>query len=613
MKMKRKILFAAIVILPALMLPAYAQSALPNFITRSGDRLMDGATEFRFISFNVPNLHMVEDNLTFSETNPWRLPDEFEIRDTFDTINQTGGRVVRSYVISVHRADDDPAIPRHVLGPGRFNEEAFRALDKVLQLANEKGIRVIVPFVDQWKWWGGIGEYAAFRGKRAEEFWTDPQLIADFKQTIAFLINRKNTYTGTLYKDDRAIMAWETGNELNSPYSWSKEIAAYIKSLDSNHLVIDGNHVGNNGLQTEIPDDPNIDIITAHYYPGQKPPPVEAIEQTKRQIAGRKAFFVGEFGFIPTEDVRKLLDKVIAERLSGALVWSLRFHNRDGGFYWHSEGAADNSVKAYHWPGFQTGQAYDGTNLVRLMREKAYEIRGEQAPALPAPSPPAMLPIKSAYAISWRGSAGAYAYDVERATVRRGPWTIVGADIDDTLVQYRPLFADIFAEQGREYFYRVRAKNATGTSEPSNIVGPVRVDSLFVVDEMRDLGRVFSHGGPLAIETKDQRKAKEDIYRLKGGKDSWIVYRGLYPLRSIKVMVFFEREVSDFDFLVSSDGTSFKKVEAARRDHFKGTGDYGYWKPVTYEISSVPAGNYFVKLIFKTDAQISRIEIEHGK
>ena len=38
-----------------------------NFITVSGDKLMDGDKEFRFISFNIPNLNYVEDEMTFTK------------------------------------------------------------------------------------------------------------------------------------------------------------------------------------------------------------------------------------------------------------------------------------------------------------------------------------------------------------------------------------------------------------------------------------------------------------------------------------------------------------------------------------------------------------------
>ena len=128
----------------------------------------------------------------------------------------------------------------HVRGPGEFNEEGFRALDKVIEIAHRKGIRVIIPLVDQHKWWGGIGEYAAFRGKPADAFWTDRQIIDDFKATVRYLITRKNTYTGVAYRDEPAIFGWETGNEIDSTPEWTREIAAYIKQLDPNHLVIDG-------------------------------------------------------------------------------------------------------------------------------------------------------------------------------------------------------------------------------------------------------------------------------------------------------------------------------------------------------------------------------------
>ena len=163
-----------------------------NFITRRGDQLLDGDRPFRFISFNIPNLLVIEDAYEFTRPNPWRWPDEFEIEDALESVRQMGGQVVRTYVVSVYREGSDMGDFVHVRGPGEFNEEGFRALDKLIEVARRKGIRVIIPLVDQHKWWGGIGEYAAFRGKPAEAFWTDRQIIDDFKATIRYLINRKN-------------------------------------------------------------------------------------------------------------------------------------------------------------------------------------------------------------------------------------------------------------------------------------------------------------------------------------------------------------------------------------------------------------------------------------
>jgi mannan endo-1,4-beta-mannosidase len=606
-------LVPAMVVLALLGSSAYGQGEMNDFITRSGSRLMDGTREFRFISFNIPNLHLIEDNLAFDANSSWRLPDEFEISDALETVRQEGGLVARTYVISVRGVNDNPSVPRHVLAPGQFEETAFRALDKVLAVANQKGIRLIIPFVDQWRWWGGIAEYAAFRGKRPDAFWTDPQLIADFKQTINYIINRRNTITGILYKNDKAILAWETGNELGCPYSWTSQIAAYIKSLDRNHLVIDGYHAGQHGLRTQVFDDPNVDVITTHHYPGQSLSLLDSVEQARRLIGARKAYFVGEFGFIPTDLVRQLLDKVIADGLSGALVWSLRFHDRDGGFYWHAEGASSEAYKAYHWPGFTSGESYDERALLALLHAKAYEIRGQALPAMTRPDPPVLLPIENAGLISWRGSTGAAQYDVERAGSPSGPWVMVGADIDDSSVQYTPLFSDNYAEVGEQYYYRVRAKNEAGASEPSNVVGPVQVDSLIEVDEMHDTSHLFSRGGSLSIDSRKPRSAREVVHRLKGTKGSWLVYRTLNPLRSARLQVLFESAIEDFDFLESVDGISYSPVRAVRRNHFEDSDDYQYWKPVTYQINGFGSGARFLKVVFKNDAQISRVELEHRK
>ena len=144
---------------------------------------MDGDAEFRFISFNIPNLHYVEDHLPFGETNPFRLPDAFEMRDGLESVRQAGGRVVRIFALSVRKQGEGPEVPKYVLGPGQFSEEAFLAYDKMLETANRTGIRIVAPLVDNWSWWGGVTEYAAFRKKPRNSFWTDPELIADFKKT----------------------------------------------------------------------------------------------------------------------------------------------------------------------------------------------------------------------------------------------------------------------------------------------------------------------------------------------------------------------------------------------------------------------------------------------
>jgi hypothetical protein len=580
-----------------------------HFVTRAGDRLMEGQDEYRFISFNIPNLHYVEDNMPFDEMNPWRLPDEFEITDALTAIQQMGGRVARTYTLSVRRPDDNAAIPRHVLGPGQFNEEAFRALDKVLEIANKTGVRIIIPFVDNWIWWGGIQEYAGFRGKAKEAFWTDPEVINDFKKTIAYVLNRTNTYTGVKYKDDKAVLAWETGNELQCPPEWTHEIAAYIKQIDKNHLVVDGFFTS--VLRDESIDDPLVDIVTTHHYPKDPQEMIDQVRKNRIRSQGKKPYFVGEFGFVETDAVRELLDVVIDGGTSGALIWSLRFRSRDGGFYWHSEPFGGDRYKAYHWPGFESGDAYDERNLLKLMRQKAYAIQGLPTPAPASPRAPRLLPIDDVAAISWQGSAGAVSYTVERAPDASGPWTVVARDISDAAAPYRPLFNDTTVEIGERYFYRVRAENDAGLSEASNIVGPVMVRHLTLVDEMRD-GSLMSHRRGVALETGATRKAKEDMDRVKGERGAVIAYNTPEPIKTCKVYAFFPQELTPLVITQSSNGRAYEAVQVSRHDYFSGEGEYGYFKPVLFEARLDAADKRHIIIRFSGETQISRVEITYG-
>ena len=580
-----------------------------DFITRQGDKLMDGTQEYRFVSFNIPNLHYVEDNLPFTEMNPWRLPDAFEIADALTAIEQMGGRVVRTYTLSVRKQDDDATVPRHVLGPGRFNEEAFRALDRVLQVANETGVRVIIPLVDNWVWWGGIAEYAGFRGKPKEQFWTDPEIIADFKQTIAHVVNRVNVYTGVVYKDDKAILAWETGNELECPPAWTHEVAAYIKQLDGNHLVADG--FFSSVLRDESIDDPAVDIVSTHHYPRRAQEMIDQIKINRVKSKGKKPYFVGEFGFVETDGVRGLLDTVIANGTSGALIWSLRFRSRDGGFYWHSEPFGGDRYKAYHWPGFASGQAYDERNLLALMRQKAYEIQGRAAPKVAAPKRPRLLPIEDVAAISWQGSAGAVSYTVERARREDGPWTVAGSGISDAAVPYRPLFSDSQVEIGQAYFYRVKAENAGGMSAASNVVGPVDVQHLTLVDEMRDFSLMHEQSG-VALETGNTRNAKEDMDRVKADSGASIVYQTPRPVDVCRVYAFVSQDTASLEFQRSSDGRTYTEAPAQRHDYFSGEGEYGYFEPVLFEVHATGSDRRFLRIVFTGPVQISRVELAYG-
>ena len=77
------------------------------------------------------------------------------------------------------------------------------------------------------------------------------------------------------------------------------------------------------------------------------------------------------------------------ESIVGGLLWSIRSHRRDGGWYYHNEGGTP--VNSFHVPGFASGFEYEETRLLDLLRAEAYHIRGEGNSGFQKPSPAPVL------------------------------------------------------------------------------------------------------------------------------------------------------------------------------------------------------------------------------
>ncbi|MCF7885007.1 MAG: cellulase family glycosylhydrolase [Candidatus Marinimicrobia bacterium] len=588
---------------------AKSSSKFKYFITKENNLLMQGEEVFRFISYNIPNLNFVEDELTFTRKHAYGLPTEYEIRDALESTKQMGGRVVRTYTIPVRKQNENENIPKYVLAPGEFNEEAFQCMDTMLAVANQVGIRLIVPLLNNWKWMGGRPQYAAFRDKPADEFWTDPQLREDFKKTIEYVLNRKNTVTGVKYKNDRAILCWETGNELQSPQEWTHVMIEYIKSIDKNHLVMDGR--SDPVINDRVINDPVTDIVTTHHYESNPEKMLDHINQSIKKVKNSdKAYIIGEFGFFGTPAIEKVLNTTISQEIiSGSLIWSLRYHREKGGFYWHSEPLGRGIFKAYHWPGFPSGEEYDERNLLELMREKAFEIQNKPIPERYPPSPATLLPIDNIANIAWKGSAGASGYDIQRSHSQAGPWETIEKDISDASVQYYPIYHDQSAQIGRSYYYRIISKNKAGSSKPSNVVGPVKVEMQAIVDNMEDFMQMYHNQGRLRVATEDDRKFKEDMDRVEVAKNSRIVYYIPGNIINYKIFLFCQEEKDVMDVYLSEKGKDYKKSKTSSENYFEGQGDYGYWYPILYQANQKIDNKSYISLEFIEEAQISRVEI----
>ncbi|ATX79326.1 hypothetical protein Ga0123461_0906 [Mariprofundus aestuarium] len=455
--------FAALLLLA----PANHAMAFENFISRNGSTLLDGNKPFRFVSVNIPNYFILEDRAG-EVGEKWHRVTAFEQRDAARAVRRMGGQVFRSYTFSVeggkNLAGDLAHIYADASGQIRYNEELFRDMDRGLAIAEAEGIRVIIPLVDNWAWFGGYAEWAALSG--TGDFWNDTKAKSDFKQFVSWLMNRKNTITGIVYKDDPTIMAWELGNEIDkaSP-GWISEMAAHIKNHDANHLLIDGGHKSTPAVSLQ---DENIDVVTTHYTDRE----FTVFAEQAAKVG--KAYFYGEFNPSEKSNVSDIIQRTIDSDAAGCLAWSLRFRTERGGFYYHNDfnGASDS----LHYPGFPSTKPAEEAAIIRTMREGAFAIQGLPVPPEAVPEAPILLAIQSPIAISWQGSSGALSYDIQRKQKNSETWKTVATNISDAIptihhgepVAKLPLFSD--RPSAGVWHYRVIARNRGGSSTPSNSV-----------------------------------------------------------------------------------------------------------------------------------------------
>lgn len=488
-------LAAAFLAFAPLLSVAPAAHGFDHFITRDGDRLVDGDHPFRWISVNAPDSFQIISNYRFDAEHPaarYRLPDDYELRDCVRSVRQLGGRVMRTFVITVHRGPAPESAFDLSTDPATPNEAALRVLDRLLQTCNEEGVRLIIPLVAYHS--GMRGDWHTY----GDDFWqVGSPANQKFKDVVRQVLTRTNTLTGRPYLEDKAILGWQTGNELvigqdPARRAWLHDFAAYVKSLDRHHLLIDGRNRPDDVFDRydEFAADPNLDALSYHTYRNlpQADTPAGTLKLIRGQLRGKLPLIVTEVAmYTPPAALRALFEEIIADGTVGANWWALRFHNRDGGFYKHSD--RDSQFEDLNWPGFATPAAAPLAEIARerellaILSDYAARISGLPRSPPAAPAAPTLLPAADVGHLTWQGSTGATGYDIQRASAAAGPWTTLAIDLPDNLVVYAPQFCDAAAEVGATYFYRVVARNATGASPPSNLVGPVRVDRRWLVDE----------------------------------------------------------------------------------------------------------------------------------
>jgi mannan endo-1,4-beta-mannosidase len=169
--------------------------------------------------------------------------------------------------------------------PGVYDETVFDGLDYLLAQMAKRDMRAVMVLNNFWQWSGGMAQYVSWREGTliqypgdwnvfmaySAKFYHCAECQAWYRNHIATVVRRVNTYTGRAYRDDPTIFAWELANEPRRyPAEWIDETAAYIKSLDPHHLVTTGSEGAPPGEEQdfrETHNGPDIDYATIHIWP----------------------------------------------------------------------------------------------------------------------------------------------------------------------------------------------------------------------------------------------------------------------------------------------------------------------------------------------------------
>jgi endo-1,4-beta-mannosidase len=460
---------------------------LGHFITRDGHQLKNGNELFRFAGFNAPELHRIEDDqkgVCKNDTRGWgqyfKWPTADEQENWIKALTLSGHKATRIYVLSVEDTNDKACEREtHILKPvspedmPQLNEKAMRVFDRMVALSEKYDLRLIIPFIDHWEWWGGRKQLAAFYGETEDDFYlTESKTYQAYLAIIKQVITRKNTITGRYYYEEKSIMAWETGNELKaSTPEFVAKTAAYIKSLAPQQLVVDGNYLSI--LEHSLTDE-NIDIINNHFYTINDNNKPQTIKDDLAKINGKKVYLVGEFGLKPVQGLEDILKTAVdydhnGAQAAGVFIWGYRGHKHNGGHYWHKEGGPYFS---YHLPGFSENNANEEQAVVKIVREAQAKLAGlKSVPKLPKPDAPKLRNISKAGSIKWMGAATGRTYRIERQ-INDAAWQVIANAVSDGKNQFNDsdiLFKDDLNHPlGTKLTYRVIAINESGESPASN-------------------------------------------------------------------------------------------------------------------------------------------------
>lgn len=330
-----------------------------RFVRARGTRFTIEGRPFRFVGANVAVMYRDEDRE--------RMP------ETLARASEAGIRVVRVWASGEGGTGDVGPLadfadwPRtHPFRwtPDKWNEEALVHLDKVIAEAARNNLHVQLCLANWWRDTGGVTQYLRWAGiadaaddkypfginpERAMLFYSNADTRRFYREHMEKVVTRRNTVTGTLYRDDPTILGWELINEgqaVTSRWSerraWVAEMSKHLRSLDSNHLITPGVWGYRTAAERRewLADHllPSIDYCDVHHYPNpdrdvavDSPAALHDFVDNRMAaaISVNKPLVFGEFGMGPegfngfsqAEWYRAFFESNLRAGAAGAMFW----------------------------------------------------------------------------------------------------------------------------------------------------------------------------------------------------------------------------------------------------------------------------------------------------
>ena len=333
-----------------------------GIVSARGLRFILDGRPFRFVGANVAVMY--------------RDDDRAHMPETLRQAAQMGIKIVRVWASGEGGPNDVKPIgpdfadwPRtHSFRnkPSEWNEAEFIFLDQVIAEAARNNLRVQLCLVNWWRDTGGVTQYLRWSGingadddqypfgindEKAMQFYTNETARALYRQHVEKIATRRNTVTGTFYRDDPTIFGYELINEgkcltgrWEERRAWIAEMSAYLKSLDPNHMIAPGVWGYRTAAERRewLKDHtlPNIDYCDVHNYPRTDQDSfVDSPQALGEFIANRvaaaatvnKPLVFGEFGMSPDgfngvtqlDWFRAYFDHTARDGAGGAMFWIL--------------------------------------------------------------------------------------------------------------------------------------------------------------------------------------------------------------------------------------------------------------------------------------------------